>query len=117
MSRLTDLIKQFKDEDRKNVKERTVLVLEMVQYALTYPPLGDITEKEQSSIYRCICELAKDLDDKVFAARLKKMWKRRKHLLQIAENAHEVSRDYMDNLEYHEEIAWLVEERENRQRK
>lgn len=117
MSHLTDLIREFKAEDRKNVEARTAIVLEMVQYGLTYPPLGNITEKEESSVYSCICDLTKDLDDKIFAARLKKTWKRREHLLLIAQNAHEYARDYMDNLEYHEEIAWLVEERKSHRRK
>ena len=114
MRYIKDLIQEYEATKRGDLDQRALLVLQMIENSITYPPLERITKKDLSKIDECITQLVKDLrKDKqyLFSVRISKIWKKRKHLCEQAELWHEVKDDYMDSIEYHEEVKWLRDER------
>jgi hypothetical protein len=114
MRYIGELIREYETTKRGHLDERAILVLHMIENSITYPPLERITTKDLSKIDECIKQLVKDLRrDKqyLFSVRIEKIWKKRKHLCEQAKLSHEVKDDYMDAIEYHEEIKWLRNER------
>ena len=110
MSHLNDLVGMFKETNELNLNLRLKLVLEMIEYSITYPPKETIEPIEIASVTDCVHAVIKQIEDAgkhLLADRIHKIWKKRGHLLQIATNAHHLKQDYMDDLEYHEEIMWL----------
>jgi hypothetical protein len=113
MPHVTDLIEKYESMKRENLDSRALLVLEMIEHSITYPPLERITKEDISRIDACVKELVKDLrKDRqyLFSVRISKTWKKREHLCEMAMTWNEISRDYMDEIEYHEEIRWIKEE-------
>jgi hypothetical protein len=113
MGQITDLIKNYEKIENSELDKRALLVLEMIERVLTYPPLETISVKELSTIDKNVLELTRDLRKKrkyLFSTRLSKIWKTKNHLLQLAKNWHDVKDDFMDEIEYHEEIKWLKDE-------
>jgi hypothetical protein len=114
MRHLTDLIKNYETVKSEELDARAILVLEMIEKTITYPPLESFTKKDISKTGECVQQLVRDLRKKkqyLFAVRISKIWKNREHLCQLAMNWHEISDDFMDEIEYHEEIKWLRDER------
>ena len=114
MRYIGELIEEYETTKRGDLDERAILVLHMIENSITYPPLERITTKDLSKIDECITQLVKDLRrDKqyLFSVRIEKIWKKRKHLCEQAKLSHEVKDDYMDAIEYHEEVKWLRNER------
>lgn len=111
---LIDLIQNYGKLTKKNLHGRTILVLEMVERVITFPPVESVSKEELSMIDGFVQEIMEDLrKDKqyLFSVRIGKIWKNRKHICQLGENWHKVKKDYMDDIEYHEEIKWLRDER------
>ncbi|MFX1485466.1 MAG: hypothetical protein ACFFCP_20010 [Promethearchaeota archaeon] len=114
MQHIMDLLEQYETAKKGDLDARSALVLEMIEHAITYPPLERLSKKDLSRIDQCVRQLVKDLrKDKqyLFSVRISKIWKKREHLCELAKIWHEVEHDYMDNIEYHEEIKWLRDER------
>jgi hypothetical protein len=114
MPHITDLVKKYESVKRENLDSRAILVLEMIEHSITYPPLEHITKTDISNIDACVQQLVRDLrKDKqyLFSVRISKTWKKREHLCQLAKTWHEIHKDYMDEIEYHEEIKWIKDER------
>ncbi len=110
MSHLTDLVDKFYLTGKADENMKIRLVLEMVEYTITYPPAQQIENYEISFVRRCVQRVIRIIEargEHLLADRINKIWKKREHLLQIAENAHHLKKDYMDDIEYHEEIMWL----------
>ena len=113
MLHITDLVKKYETVDRDDLDERALLVLRMIEYSVTYPPLQPFTKEDISRVDKCVRQITKDLDEHgqhLFSIRIKKIWKKREHLCELAKTWHEIKKDYMDNLEYHEEVKWLKDE-------
>ncbi len=113
MSHLKDLVKLFEEANELDLNQRLKLVLEMIEYSITYPPSEAIEPVEIASVTNCVHASIKQIESAghhLLADRIHKIWKKRGHLLQIAENAHQLKHDYMDDLEYHEEIMWIRSE-------
>jgi len=116
MSHLKDLVSLFKETDDTEYNMRMKLVFEMMEYSLTYPPPETIEPTETKNVANCVHAVIKEVEDRgdhLLADRIHKIWKKREHFLQIAENAHHLKGDYMDDIEYHEEIKWIRDEIEN----
>ena len=114
MAQLIDLMHGYEKLQRNELDQRSIFVLEMIERVITYPPVETITEKETATIDRYVRETTRDLRrDKqyLFSVRIGKIWKKREHLVQLGKNWHLVQKDYMDEIEYHEEIKWLRDER------
>ena len=114
MAQLIDLMHGYEKLQRNELDQRSIFVLEMIERVITYPPVETITEKETATIDRYVRETTRDLRrDKqyLFSVRIGKIWKKREHLVQLGKNWHLVQKDYMDDIEYHEEIKWLRDER------
>jgi hypothetical protein len=110
MSHLTDLVDRFYQTSKADQNTKIRLVLEMIEYTITYPPAQSIENYEISFVRRCVQRVIRIIEargEHLLADRIDKIWKKREHLLQIAENAHHLKGDYMDDIEYHEEIMWL----------
>lgn len=114
MREVYDLLKEYESAKKEDLDTRSIIVLELIEHAITYPPLERISEKDLSKIDKYVKQLVEDLRrDKqyLFSVRISKIWKKRVHLCELAKIWHEVQDDYMDNLEYHEEVKWLRSER------
>jgi hypothetical protein len=114
MQHIDELIEEYEATKREDLVARSILVLQMIEHSITYPPLRKITEEDLSEIDRYVKQLVEDLrkdDQYLFSVRLMKIWKKREHLCELAKLWHEVKNDYMDSLEYHEEVKWLRDER------
>lgn len=114
MPHLIDLIEEYRKVKKDDLDMRMVFVLEMIEKAITYPPTEPITSSDVQAIGEYTERLVKDLrKDKQYlcSVRISKIWKKRKHLCQLAETWHEIDKDYIDEIEYHEEIKWLRDER------
>ncbi len=110
MSHLKKLTEEFVETTELDQKMRIRLVLEMIEYGITYPPQETIEPNELKAVKNCVHQLINELEydgEHLFADRIHKLWKKREHLLRIAENAHRLKNDYMDDIEYHEEIKWI----------
>ncbi len=110
MSRLKCLAENYDETSKKDENLRVKLILEMIEYNITYPPPIRIETHELHAVNERVHEIIKELEgrgEKLLAKRIHKIWKKRNHLLQIAENAHHLDHDFMDTLEYHEEIRWI----------
>jgi hypothetical protein len=115
MPNLMDLIENYEAVERADLDTRAVLVLEMIEETITYPPLESITKRNVSRVDVCVQQLVKDLRKNkqyLFAVRISKTWKKREQLLKLGKNWHEIKDDFMDEIEYHEEIKWLRDERD-----
>lgn len=114
MPHLIDLIKEYQKVKKEDLDTRTVFVLEMIEKVITYPPTEQVTSNDILKIDEYTQHLVKDLrKDKEYlrSVRISKIWKKREHLLQLAKNWHEIDKDYIDEIEYHQEIKWLRDER------
>lgn len=114
MAQLIDLMNGYEKLHKKELNKRSILVLEMIERIITYPPVETISEKEITTIEKYVREITRDLRrDKqyLFSVRIGKIWKKREQLIQLGKNWHLVQKDYMDEIEYHEEIKWLRDER------
>ncbi|PNX51004.1 MAG: hypothetical protein BV458_12210 [Thermoplasmata archaeon M9B2D] len=92
----------------------------MIEKTITYPPLETFTKKDILNTGECVQQLVRDLRKKkeyLFAVRISKIWKNREHLCQLGKSWHEIKDDFMDEIEYHEEIRWLRDERTKRIKK
>jgi hypothetical protein len=108
MSHLSELLASFDKKETSDRDGRALIVLKMIEFAVTYPPLGNITEKELQEVGSRVESLMKQYKRRsLFARRVHKIWQRRGHLLKLVEIAHSTEGDYMDVIEYHEEVAWL----------
>ena len=112
MSHLKDLINHFSktEESERDLRER--LVLEMIDYTIMYPPPHSVSE-DLDNVAICIHKVVRELiemGEHILARRIHKIWGQRDHLLQLAENASRVSHNYMDALEYHQEVKWVKKE-------
>ena len=110
MSHLKDLVRLFEETNELDLNLRLKLILEMMEYSITYPPPETIEPVEIAAVTDCVHAVTKQIEsagEHLLADRIHKIWKKRGHLLQIAENAHHMRHDYMDDLEYHEEILWI----------
>jgi hypothetical protein len=113
MTHISELLEEYEQAKKEDLDSRAILVLEMIEHSITYPALERITEKELSNIDACVQQLVRDLrKDKqyLFSVRIAKTWKKREHLCDLAMTWHEVNKDYMDEIEYHEEIKWIKDE-------
>ena len=111
---LIDLIKEYQKIKKEDLDTRTAFVLEMIEKVITYPPTEQVTSNDILKIDEYTQHLVKDLrKDKEYlrSVRISKIWKKREHLLQLAKNWHEIDKDYIDEIEYHQEIKWLRDER------
>ena len=120
MQYMKDLIEEYETTKRGDLDKRSILVLQMIEHSITYPPLERITKKDLSKIDECVKQLVRDLrknEQYLFSVRISKIWKKREHLCQLAKTWHQVKQDYMDNIEYHEEIKWLRDEHKRLTRK
>ncbi len=109
-----DLIKAYQKVNEEHLTTRTIFVLEMIEKVITYPPTESITSKDVQIIDNYTQQLEKDLrKDKQYllSVRISKIWKKRDHLIELARNWHEIEKDYIDEIEYHQEIKWLRDER------
>lgn len=114
MGQLKDLIKEYENAKKADLDYKAMLVLEMIEKTITYPPLETFTKKDISNTGECVQQLVKDLKKNkqyLFAVRIAKIWKNREHLCQLGKSWHEIKDDFMDEIEYHEEIRWLRDER------
>jgi hypothetical protein len=114
MANLHELIKNYEKADSSDLSRRAHFVLEMIEETITYPPPCNITNEELTQIDEKVQQLTQDLrKDKqyLFSVRILKIWRKREHLLQMAKIWHGVHDDYMDAIEYHQEIRWLRDER------
>jgi hypothetical protein len=110
MSYLKELVEKFYKTDDEDYHDRLCIVLEMIEYTVTYPRPDTVEEWELIAVDACVKRATSELEAKkehLLAKRVNKIWKKRDQLLEIAENAHHVKGDYMDNMEYHEEIKWI----------
>jgi beta-galactosidase GanA len=115
MTHLMELVKNYEAVKREDLDTRAILVLEMIRVTLAYPPVEPLTKKDISKVDEYVQQLVKDLRKNkqyLFAVRISKTWEKREHLLQLAKNWHEIKNDFMDEIEYHEEIKWLRDEGE-----
>jgi len=120
MGQLKDLIKEYENAKKADLDYKAILVLEMIEKTITYPPLETFTKKDISNTGECVQQLVRDLRKKkqyLFAVRISKIWKNREHLCQLGKSWHEIKDDFMDEIEYHEEIRWLRDERMKRIKK
>jgi len=114
MSHIIELLKEYEKVKKNDLDTRAIFVLEMIERVITYPPVEPHTGKDISIINENVQRLVKDLrKDKqfLFSVRISKIWKKREHLVQLAKNWHEIKNDFMDEINYHEEIKWLRVER------
>ena len=112
---IKDLIENYELTNREDLDTRSILVLQMIEHSITYPPLEKLTKKDLSIIDESVKQVVRDLrknEQYLFSVRISKIWKKREHLCQLAKTSHQVKQDYMDSIEYHEEIKWLRDERE-----
>jgi hypothetical protein len=110
MSHLKDLIEKFDNTSLSKHQVRTRLVLEMVAFTIRYPPSDLIDPAEIAAVDICVHTVIDEIEarkDHLFADRIGKIWKKRDYLLQLAYNAEHTSNNYMDVLEYHEEVKWI----------
>jgi hypothetical protein len=111
MSPLSEILASFDKKDASDRDGRALIVLQMIEFTVTYPPLGKITENELQEVEARVDSLVKQYKRRsLFARRIHKIWRRREHLLQLVKIAHSTEGDYMDVIEYHEEVAWLREQ-------
>jgi hypothetical protein len=113
MSQLKDLIKDFEALKSEDLDTRAILVLDMIEKTITYPSLETFSKKDILKTGECVQKLVRDLRKNkqyLFAVRISKIWKNREHLCQLAKNWHEIRDDFMDEIEYHEEVKWLRDE-------
>ena len=114
MQQIEDLIEECGKAKKMDLNKRTIIVLQMIEHTITYPPLEKISKDDLSEIDRCVKDLVKDLrknEQYLFSVRISKIWEKREHLCELAKMWHQLKHDYMDNIEYHEEIKWLRDER------
>jgi hypothetical protein len=114
MVNLVDLLKKYEDVERDDLNTRSILVLEMIEKILAYPSLASHTNENILKVDECVQQLVGDLrKDKqyLFSVRISKMWKKREYILQLAKTQNTIKSDYMDDIQYHEEIKWLRDER------
>ena len=110
MSYLKELVERFYKTDDADYKARLCIALEMIEFTVSYPRPESVEEWELIAVDAGIKRVTSELEAKkehLLAHRVNQIWKKRDHLLQIAENAHHVRDDYMDNMEYHEEVKWI----------
>lgn len=84
----------------------------MIEYSTMYPPVNAIKESELNLVQKCIDEVVDDIEasnDHILACRIYKTWKKREHILQLAEHANRLTADFMDHIMYHQEIRWIKE--------
>ncbi len=120
MQGISSLIEDFEKAKKEDLDARSIVVLQMIEHSITYPPLEHLTKKDLSKIDQCVKQLIRDLrknEQYLFSVRISKIWEKREHLCELAKLSHQVKHDYMDNIEYHEEIKWLRDERERLTRK
>ena len=111
MPHLIDLIEEYRKVKKDDLDRRMVFVLEMIEKAITYPSTEPITSSDVQAMDEYTNQLVKDLrKDRQYlcSVRISKIWKKRRHLCQLAEISHEIDKDYIDEIEYHEEIKWLA---------
>ena len=114
MGIVLDLIQSYEKLKKNELHQRTILVLEMIERVITYPPVESVTDEELSTIDQYVRDVINDLrrdKEYLFSVRIAKIWKMQDHLIQLGKNWHNVQEDYMDEIEYHEEIKWLKDER------
>ena len=114
MGIVLDLIQSYEKLKKNELHQRTILVLEMIERVITYPPVESVTDEELSTIDQYVRDVINDLrrdKEYLFSVRIAKIWKMRDHLIQLGKNWHNVQEDYMDEIEYHEEIKWPKDER------
>lgn len=114
MSHLKKLVEEFCNTDENELGMRVALVLEMMEFVLTYPPPEICDDVKMASLTKCVHIVTTALEAKgrhLFADRIGKIWRKRNRLLLIAENAHHLRGDYMDDIEYHEEIKWIRDQK------
>ncbi|MBD3405293.1 MAG: hypothetical protein GF411_04040 [Candidatus Lokiarchaeota archaeon] len=119
MSHLADLIISFNESKKTELEYRTLLVLDMIEYSTMYPPISTIKEAELNLVQKCIDELVDDIEatnDHILACRIYKTWKKREHILKLAEHANKLTADFMDHILYHQEIRWIKETKSDIQR-
>jgi hypothetical protein len=110
VSRLKCLAENYDETSNRDENLRVKLILEMIEYNITYPPPIRIETHELQAVNERVHHMTRELErkgQKLLAKRIHKIWEKRDHLLQIAENAHHLDHDFMDTLEYHEEIRWV----------
>jgi hypothetical protein len=102
-----ELMRLFQ-EDEDDVEKRLSAVLGMLEFVLEHPFNCSLGEKQISAISSCIEEIRPQLGKQpVMMKRISKIWKRRQHLLDVARYVHRHHEDYMDSIEYHQEVQWL----------
>jgi len=114
MGQLLDLIESYEKLKKNELHTRSILLLEMIERVITYPPVEAVSEEEIATIDGYVREIIRDLrknNQYLFGLRIGKIWKNREHLVQLGKNWHMIQKDYMDEIEYHEEIKWLRDER------
>ena len=114
MQQIEELIEECETAKKMDLNKRSTIVLQMIEHTITYPPIERITKDDLSKIDTCVKSLVKDLrknEQFLFSVRISKIWKNREHLCELAKMWHQLKHDYMDNIEYHEEIKWLRDER------
>ncbi|MFW9805605.1 MAG: hypothetical protein ACFFFK_02605 [Candidatus Thorarchaeota archaeon] len=119
MQRIEDLIEECGNAKKMDLNKRATIVLQMIEHTITYPPLERITKDDLAEIDKCVKDLVKDLRKNkqyLFSVRISKIWGKREHLCELAKLWHQLKHDYMDNIEYHEEIKWLRNERKKLER-
>ncbi len=114
MSHLKYLVEQFDEADESELGTRVALALDMIEFVVSYPQSEICDDEEISSVTKRVHLVTTALEAKgqhLFADRICKIWRKRNHLLMIAENAYHLRGDYMDDLEYHEEIKWIRDQK------
>jgi hypothetical protein len=114
MAQLIDLVHAYEKLKKEELQKRALLVLEMIERIITFPPVETITDKDITRVDGYVVELIQDLRrDKqyLFSVRIGKIWNKREQLLQLGKTWHEIQKDYIDEIEYHQEIKWLRDQR------
>jgi hypothetical protein len=114
MAQLIDLMHSYEKLKKNELHKRSLLVLEMIERVITYPPVETISDKDISRVDGYVLELINDLRrDKqyLFSVRIGKIWDKREQLIHLGKTWHEIQKDYLDEIEYHQEIKWLRDER------
>jgi len=105
MSKLSTLVRDFETAYKSNSARRIVDALEMIEYVLQYPRPTCITEDELMKVEQCIQHVINESNDVRLCEIIRKWWDQKEHLRELAERSNRVSRNYIDRIHYHEEIA------------
>ncbi len=107
MPYLKTIIQRF-DNDEGDALKRSIDVLDMIEYSISYPSCTTITKEERSQVERRTKQLLPELkEDPILAGRIEKWWTNSRNYECLARHVDTHCCDHLSSLHYHAEIIGI----------